>query len=329
MKKKIIRISSFVGIVLFVLLIWKIGPDQIWDNIEKITWHNFVILLFLRLFYWMLRTYCWDVILKGYGHRATFPHLFMCRMGSHAVSHLTPSATVGGEAARIYMLNSSSKKISLASVIVDKTMELLSLIAFAIIGVGVAITRISMPVKYQVFLIAFVAVGSLLLFLILSKQKKGFIGWIVRLLGKLRIRIKALERNKKKIEETDKYISEFYRNQRKRFWQVFFLYSLLVLVWTMEIHLTLMFIGAADISIMDSFVIVTLGSISFSFPIVPASIGIYEATYVGIFALLRLGADMGLTLVLIRRVIALLWAGLGVLGMIIMNPDRQKKSEDH
>jgi uncharacterized membrane protein YbhN (UPF0104 family) len=96
----------------------------------------------------------------------------------------------------------------------------------------------------------------------------------------------------------------------------------------MEIHLTLLFIGASNISILDSFVIVTLGSISFSFPIVPASIGIYEATYVGIFALLRLGTDMGLTLVLIRRVIALLWAGIGLLGMIIVNQDRQEKRED-
>ncbi|MCK5056429.1 MAG: flippase-like domain-containing protein [Candidatus Aminicenantes bacterium] len=328
MKKKIIRISSLIGIVLFVLLVWKIGPDQIWDNIKKITWHNFVILFFLRLFYWMLRTYCWDVILKGYGHRATFLHLFVCRMSSHAVSHLTPSAAVGGEAARIFMLNSSSKKITLASVIVDKTMELLALIALAIVGVGVAVTRISLPVKYQVFLISFVVGGTLLLFLILSKQKQGFIGWIVKLLGKIKIKFKAVERNREKIEETDKYISEFYRNQRKRFWQVFFLYSMLVLVWTMEIHLTLLFIGASNISILDSFVIVTLGSISFSFPIVPASIGIYEATYVGIFALLRLGTDMGLTLVLIRRVIALLWAGVGVLGMIIVNQDRQKKRED-
>jgi len=328
MKKKIVRISSFVGIVLFVLLIWKIGPDRIWDNIAKITWHNFVILLFMRLFYWMLRTFCWGVILKGYGHRATFPHLFVCRMSSHAVSHLTPSATVGGEAARIYMLNSSSKKISLASVIIDKTMELLSLVGFAIIGVGIAITRIPMPAKYQVFLVSFVVAGTLLLFLILSKQKKGFIGWIVTILGKVRIRLKALERNKEKIAETDEYISEFYLNQRKRFWLVFFLYSLLVLVWTAEIHFTLVFIGAANISILDSFVIVTLGSISFSFPIVPASIGIYEAIYVGIFALLRLGTSMGLTLVLIRRVIALIWAGFGVLGMIIANPGRQKKKED-
>ena len=80
-----------------------------------------------------------------------------------------------------------------------------------------------------------------------------------------------------------------------------------------------------SISFFDSLVIVTLGSIAFAFPIVPASLGVYEATYVGIFALLRLGTDVGLTLVLIRRVIALFWAGIGVLGMMLVNPDRQKE----
>jgi uncharacterized protein (TIRG00374 family) len=325
MKKKIIRISSIVGLGIFVLIVYKIGPDQIWDNIKKITLGNFVILFFMRLFYWVLRTYSWKVILDGYGHRSSFGHLFACRMSSHAISHLTPSATVGGEAARIMMVNSSSKKISLASVIVDKTMEFLSLIAFAIIGVAIAITRIPMPAKYQILMISFVGFITFLLLLITHKQKQGFIGWIFKLLGKIRIKFKFVEKHQKKIKETDEYISEFYRVQRKRFLHVFLLYSLLVLLWTAEIHTTLLFINAKGISFLDSFVIVSLGSIAFAFPIVPASLGVYEATYVGIFALLRLGTDVGLTLVLIRRVIALLWAGIGLLGMMLINPDRQKE----
>lgn len=325
MKKKIIRISSVVGLGLFVLIIYKIGPDQIWENIRKISWQNFVVLLFLRLLYWMLRTYNWKVILEGYGHQSTFRHLFACRMSSHAVSHLTPSANFGGEATRIMMVNSSSKKISLASVIVDKTMEFLSLIVFAIVGVGIAITRIPMRTRYQIFLICLVAAIAFFLLLITYKQKKGFLGWIIKCLGKIKIRFKFLEKHQTKIEETDQYISEFYRNQRKRFVQVFFLYSLLTLLWITEIHVTLLFLNVEGISFFDSFVIVTLGSIAFAFPIVPASLGVYEATYVGIFALLRLGTGVGFTLVLIRRVIALLWAGIGVLGMMLVNPDRQKE----
>lgn len=325
MKKKIIRISSVIGIILFVLIVYKIGPEQIWENIKKISWQYFVILLFMRLFYWMLRTYSWEVILEGYENKCSFLHLFACRMSSHAVSHLTPSASFGGEAARILMVSSSNRKIILASVIVDKTMEFLSLVAFAIIGVAIAITRMPMPRKYQVLMITFVGVISLLLLFITYKQKQGFIGWLVNLLGKIKIRFKFLEKHRKKIEETDEYISEFYRKHRNRFVKVFLLYSLLILFWTAEIHVTLLFIGAKGITFLDSFVVVTLGSISFAFPIVPASLGIYEATYVGIFALLRLGTDVGLTLVLIRRLIALLWAGIGVVGMMIINPDRQKE----
>ena len=103
------------------------------------------------------------------------------------------------------------------------------------------------------------------------------------------------------------------------------LYSLLILLWTTEIHLTLVFIGATNISFLDSFLITVLGNLAFMFPMVPASIGVYEVTYVALFALLRKGTDVGLTLVLIRRLIALIWAGIGLLGMFKFTRKKREK----
>ncbi|MCK4763737.1 MAG: flippase-like domain-containing protein [Candidatus Aminicenantes bacterium] len=324
MKKRIIRISSIIGLILLVLIVYKIGPAQIWQHIQKITLQNFFILLFMRLGYWLLRTFNWWIILKGYDNHGSFLHLFAARMSSHAVSHLTPSASIGGEATRMMLLNSPNKKINVASVIVDKTIESFTVIFFTIIGVTIAIARIPMPGKYKIIFISFVCLTSLLLVFIFYKQKKGFFGWIINLLGKMKIRPKFLENNKEKIEETDRYISEFYRKHKNLFVKVFFFYSLLVLFWTTEIHLTLMFIGAKNITFLDSFIIVSLGSIAFAIQITPASLGIYEATYVAIFALLKLGTGLGITLVLMRRLIALMWAGIGVLGMMRLNPGGAK-----
>jgi uncharacterized protein (TIRG00374 family) len=315
MKRNIIRMSALLGILIFVFIVYEIGILRIWENIKKITWQNFLILMVLRLLYWILRTINWKVIFDRYETGNSLLQMFSARICSHAVNQLTPSAQVGGEAARIYIVNCSTKRISLASVIVDKTIEFLTLIVFTIIGVAIAITRIPMPGKIKIILIGFAAAAMILFLFFLSKQKKGLFEWLMELLAKMKIKLKFLEKNREKIKETDEHISDFYRNHRMAFLSVFLLYSLLVILWVTEIHLTLVFIGATNITFLDSFLITVLGHLAFLFPLIPGSLGIYEATYVALFALLGKGTALGFTLVLIRRIIALIWAGFGLISM--------------
>lgn len=323
MKRNIIRLSALLGILIFVFIVYEIGILRIWENIKKITWQNFVILIVLRLLYWILRTINWKVILEQYEANISLFHMFYARLCSHAVNQLTPSAQVGGEAARIYIVNCSSKRISLASVIVDKTIEFLTVIVFTIIGVAIAITRIPMPGKIKTLFIGFASAALLLLLFLLSKQQKGLFEWFIELMAKMKIKFKFLEKNREKMKETDVHISDFYRNHRGAFLGVSLLYSLLILLWTTEIHLTLIFIGATNISFLDSFLITVLGNLAFLFPLIPGSLGIYEATYVALFALLGKGTALGFTLVLIRRVIALIWAGIGLIAMLKSKPDKK------
>jgi uncharacterized protein (TIRG00374 family) len=316
MKRNIIRISALLGILIFVFIVYQIGILKIWENIKKITWQNFLILMVLRLFYWILRTINWKVIFDQYEAGSSLLHLFNARMCSQAVGQLTPTAQLGGEAIRIYIVKCSSKRISLASVVVDKTIEFLTTIAFTIIGVAIAIVRIPMPGKIKTFLIGFNIVALLLVLFFLSKQKKGLFKWFIELMAKMKIKFKFLEKNWEKIKETDEHISDFYRNHRKAFLGVSLLYSLLIMLWTTEVHLTLVFIGATNISFVDSFLITVLGSVAFVVPLIPGFLGIYEATYVALFAMLGKGTALGFTLVVIRRIIALLWAGIGLIPML-------------
>jgi uncharacterized protein (TIRG00374 family) len=324
MKKKTVRYSvTVIGILLFAFCIYQIGPAQIWANIKKINVQNFIILMLLRLLYWILRTINWKVILEQYEKKPSFWELFRARMFSHSVSNLTPSAQVGGEAARIFMVHTSSKRICVASVIVDKTIEFLSVLIFTIIAVGYIFAQVTLPGKLKTLFLFFELVFGLLVFLMLTKQKQGLITWIVDFLAKIRIRPKILERNRDKIKETDEHIADFYLNHRGTFVKVFFLYCLLVMLWVTEIHLTIIFIGAKNISFMDSFLITVLGNLAFMFPFIPGSLGVYEATYILVFAILGKGTSVAFSLVLIRRIIALLWAGMGLLGMMKSVPGKR------
>ncbi len=321
MNKKIIRLSVIIGVVIFGFIVYKIGLAQIWENISKITWQNFLILMVLRLFYWLLRTISWKVVLEEYEKGATLFHMYSARICSHSVSQLTPSAQVGGEAARIFMLNASNKRISIASVVVDKTVEFFSVVFFTVISVTIIIFRIQLPVKLKTIFIGLVSAAILFLLFIVSKQKKGLFEWLIKALSKIKIRLKVFDRNKEKIKDIDEHISEFYYKHKLAFLKVFLLYCLLLFLWTAEIHLTLVFIGSENITFLDSFLITTLGNLAFIFPLIPGSLGIYEVTYIALFSLLGYGTGIAFTLVLIRRILALLWAGLGLTTMTKLNRD--------
>jgi len=324
MKQKLVRLSALIGIIVFAFLIYKIGPDQIWKNISKISLQNFMILVALRIVYWMVRTWGWKEILDAYEGRVSFFQLFIARMCGHAVSQLTPTAQVGSEATRIFMANCSSRRICVASVIIDKTVEFLTVVFFVIIGVALLFYRITLPVKLKTFFLIGVALSTALVLLLFLKQKKGLLTWMVRLIGKIKIKPKWVEKNKEKIEETDRHISEFYKVNRLAFLRSLLVYSLLIMIWVFEIHVALIFIGVHDFAVIESFIVTTLGNLGLMFPLIPGSLGVYEATYVGLFALLGKPAGVAVTLVLIRRVIALLLAGFGLLGMLKPIPSNKQ-----
>lgn len=222
------------------------------------------------------------------------------------------------------MADCSDRKISIASVIVDKTIEFMSVVLFIFAGVVILFYRIPLPVKLKTYFIVGLSLAIIMVLFLFSKQKKGLLGWIVDVIHKINLHPKFVEKNIQKIKETDVYISEFYKSNSIAFIKTFLLYALLTLIWVVEIHIGLIFIGVTDMPFVDSFLITVLGNLGLMIPIIPGSLGVYEATYIGLFALVGKGADVALTLVLIRRLIALLLAGFGLLGMLKPIPKQEE-----
>jgi uncharacterized protein (TIRG00374 family) len=315
MKKKVARLMMLLGFALLVLIIVTIGPVKIWHNIKRISLVNFMILVGLRLMYWLLRTVNWKVVLNVYDHHIGFYELFRARMIGHAVSQLTPTAQVGGEASRIMALRGVSKKLSVSSVIIEKTIEFLSAVFFTLIAMAALFARFSLSVKTKVFFIGAVTLAALLVIFLQLKQRQGLLSWMMRIISRFKIGRGLINRNREKIAETDRYISDFYLFHKTTFLMTFFLFGLLTLLWVTEVHLNLIYLGA-NVTLGESFLITTLGSLSMIFPFIPASLGIYEVTYAGLFVILGLDAGLGVTLVMIRRIIALVMAGVGLLAMV-------------
>ena len=315
MRKKILRISLVVGILLFCLVVYKVGPGQILNYIKRLSWKSFLVLFGLRIIYWILRTFNWKTVARFFDTRQSYFLLFEARIVANAISYLTPSAMLGGEPIRALMMDGTSRRKNIATVVLDKTIEIITMSFFTILAVVIAIICIPMPVQYRILFIVFVVLTIFLCLFLWLKQKQGFFIWIFNVLGKIKIRSRFIERNKEKIRDVDGYISDFYRNHKTKIPLIAFLYSLTFLFWVAEIHVTLLFLKAPGLTLFKSFLVITMGNVALLLPTIPASLGVYEITNVGIFALLGWRADIALSMAIIRRILMLLWTGIGLLAM--------------
>lgn len=186
--RKIIFKSAFViGVGLFVFLIIKVGPMNILENISKLTWKSLGILFVLRLIYWVIRTYIWRRVCQCYGDSYSFSNFFAARMAGHAVSYLTPATYIGGAAFRTMSVSSLNKTKVLASVIVEKTVEIITALLLTVIGVLMAVFRISIPEGFKYISIIGILFAVLLILFVFLKQRKGLITWFVQSLQRVRI----------------------------------------------------------------------------------------------------------------------------------------------
>ena len=318
-RKKFLTLSWVLGLALFVFIITRTGQGRIWESLKRLSWTSLAWLFLLRTVYWVLRTWYWKIILNSYGERPPFANLFAARIAGHALSYLTPSSHFGGEAVRALITDCHDRKKCFASIIVDTTLEILTVVLFVIVAVVLAVGRVGLPGRAKFFFIMAAVMAVLAILFILNRQRKGIFIWLLDLLAKIRIRLGVLERNRNKIRQVDDHIADFIKGRRNIWVQAVGLNGLIVLFWTLEIHLTLTFLGAPETDYLLSFMITTLGTLAFVIPAIPASLGTFELTYVGIFALFGLSSGLAVSVTLVRRLLALFWAGAGLVFVMLKN----------
>jgi len=316
MKHNILKIMALIGMGLFLFLFIKTGPREIFVTLKELTLIHILILFALRFLYFALRTLNWKMVLAAYQERISFTVLLRARLAGYAAGNVTPAAKIGSEVVRALMISGGDKKRITASVVVDKTVELLSTACLVTIGVLTALATVSME-GYQrlIFLCLLILLISAVVFLY-RKQKKGLLLWLIDGLKKLKLKFKFIEKRRDSLAETDSLISRFYVEHKFEFLRVCFLYGLLYALWVMEIYLTLVFVGTPDISILTGFVLVSIGNFANLVPALPAGLGLYEISYVSVFMLLGVPIPIGLAVILTRRGLSFVWTGIGLIPML-------------
>jgi len=304
-----------VGLLLLGGLIHSVGFGLAWEQVRSFGW-SYVPVLLIALGWHLTNTWAWAVCFDPDQPRPSTWSLFCTKMSGEAVGNVTPASHVGGEVAKAYMLRDQmSISKGVPSLVVNKTIELVSGLVYSLVGAGVAGWQFSLPVEVQMGLVAALLVGTLAIVAALVSQRQNTFIWLVNLSGRLRLTF--LESRRDQFIEMDRAIATFYRQNRKGFSWCMALHICSWILGTFEIYAILAFLGQPQ-PFLSSFLLMSLSLIiNTAFFFIPSGVGVFESGHVFLFQLLGLSAELGLGVALIRRIRKIFWVSFGFVGMAI------------
>ena len=305
------------GAALFVALVVGIGPGAITASFSELSWRLLVILIFPFSLITLFDTLGWRFAFRRDG--VPFRALLSTRMAGEAFNATTPTASVGGEAVKAWLLRPYvALDESLPSVIVAKTTITIAQALFLLLGLLVAwpLLPAESPLlrgMQWLLVLEIVAVGGFVLV-----QMVGVLGGGGRILE--RLGVLGSGGGAHALGRVDQGLSRFYREEPRRLLLSTACHFLGWALSAAEAYVILYLLGL-PVSITTAVIIEAFGAgIRFVSFMVPAHLGALEGGQVATFAALGLGAPAGLTFSLVRRVREAAWTGAGLLVLAAVRP---------
>jgi uncharacterized protein (TIRG00374 family) len=313
MKKKInLLISLLIGLVLFGFFLWWMGPEAVILIVENLMWRYLALFFLLSITPFIFVTLRWQVILRGYKKKIRFWTLFKNTIAGYAVSYVTPSARVGGEPLRAYMLKKESNvdlRTGSASIIMDRFVDLFGSVFFGIVGaiLFLSIPNIAFSLKLILVAMLLSLLGILTIFYYRTVTGKGSFSSLYNLFRLYKI--SRFENLVEAIEDMEKKMRRFFMKHKKKFLLSLLIYFIQVIFMTLEIKFLLLSFGVNASLLMIIFALNVFGLVGL-IP-VPAALGFLEAGESGLFQLLYGNGVIGVALSLILRVKYVIYVAAG------------------
>ena len=303
-----------LGLLLLGYLIGKVGLDEMLRHFAVLKWY-FPLVLGLACSWHITNSIAWSFAFLPGGFRPRLRTLFMAKLAGEAINQLTPLANIGGEPLKAYLLKSElPTSRGLASVVVNKTAQIITGLIFTTIGLSLIILHWDLPhpipLPIQIGLVTLLLIGALLIYLLYRKQKHLFSS-LLNLLRKVGIKTEKLESKIARAMNIDANIGRFYREHKTRFILVLCFHCLGWLLGAFETFVILRALGA-DIDFSVAFLITSLSVIiNGLFFFMPSNIGVLEGGQVFLFITLGLSPVMGLSLGMAKRMRKIFWIFVG------------------
>jgi hypothetical protein len=315
-------VALTIGVALFVITIVRSGFYETMESVSRLGF-AFPALLLPSACWHLLRTWGWSIAFPD-DARPTFAKLFRVRLAADAISFFTIRG-VTGEPLKVMLLYDLVPPPIVAAAI---TLERLAFAIMSLVLAGIisylAVRQLAMPGAWDaVFtLLSMATVIALAILAEIARHRQGdYLGRLVTRLGRLLGRPLETARGVRFVLDVEDVLLDLLRGDRRRLIILTVLPVVCYLLTAFEVWLVLWTVGE-PIGITAALAIDTfarLGSVASA--AIPAGIGALEASNAAPVAMLGLGG--GGALALLRRVRALLWAGVGLAFYPRVKPPRE------
>jgi len=267
---------------------------------------------------YVIEAYGWKVTLGDIAKHVSFWRLLAIRTAGEVVNMTTPTAYVGGEPLKAYLLRKHHVPIveGLASVVIAKTTMTIAEVLFILVGLALAFWLLGANGSSgHTIAAALVSVG-LLLFgttAFIFVQRKGLFTWILEILRKVGLRIRFLESREDQLRSLDRTILDFYTHNLPAFYASAGLYLLGWLAEALEVFVMIYFLGGPAMALSA----ISIGGLSVFIKggtfFIPGSLGAQDGGNLLLLKAFGYSDVTGITFALLRRFRELVWIGVGLL----------------
>ena len=301
-----------LGLGFFAYLVATTGLQTLLAPVQSLSWWLLLVVVFPAALVVTLDTFGWRFAFRR--NLASFLTLLSVRLAGEAFNATTPTASVGGEPVKAYLLRPGVPlEEGLASVIVSKTTSVLAQGFFLVTGIALALVALPQASPLLKGMTWLAAVEALALGGFVLVQQKGCFGGGLRLLRGLGLSWGG-ERDEG-VERLDRSLSAFYQNHRGRLTLSLLFHFGGWVAGSFEVYLILHLMGIS-ISLITVLVIEAFAAaIKSAAFLIPAGLGALEGGNMALFAAFGFGAGIGLSVTLVRRVRELTWVAAGLVAL--------------
>jgi putative ABC transport system permease protein len=321
LRRKIIwlqGIAFLLGLALLIYVINRVGVQPIFDALLKIGF-GFFILLGISGGRHALRTLAMRAAVDPKHRRFSFRHAFSVRLGGEAISFLTFTGPILGEATKVALLRKRVPLVyGVSALVVDNILYNLSVALFILSGAVVMLLAYDLPsvVRIVLYGIATAATLGIGVAVWAASRRIMLLTWIIDTLGRFGFHPKPLTSRRNHISDLESHVYDFYSHRPSSFFAMIGLNLLAHASSVLEVYITLRMLGYSPF-VHAAYVIESLTKvINFAFGFVPATIGVYEGGTEIILQTLGFAAATGVTLALVRKAGTLFWTVIGLLILV-------------
>ena len=322
-------IALLVGVALFAITIVRTGFDETIASATRLGL-AFPALLLPGACWHLLRTWGWSIAFPD-DARPAFSRLLRVRLAADAISFFTIRGVTGEPLKVMLLYDRVAPPVTAAAITLERlAFAIMSLVLAGVIST-VAVRLLAMPGAWDALftILSMVTVVALAIVFEIARHRKGdYLGRLVTRLGHLLGRPLETSRVVRFVLDVEDVMLDLIRGDRRRLIILTVLPIVCYLLTAFEVWLVLWVVGE-PIGVTAALAIDTfarLGSVASA--AIPAGIGALEASNAAPVAMLGFGG--GGALALMRRVRALLWAGVGLaLYPRVEQPAQTQPSDAH